>query len=160
MSLRQHAWSLFTYLPQSSTFSLQYSSSIFLLLFSRVMRIDGLSIISLVLLWASYSVFSRSHTHVDWSEKDKDRDRSETSEVKIFNAMIFRLRTDWACNRSYTHLSIVFSFLEKSYRGEDQNIDEDRGEADEVKINSSLRFSSLLLSIQYADYIIELHRWV
>ena len=58
----------------------------------------------------------------------------------------------------YIYLNIVFNFLEKSYKNENQSIDEneDENETNEVKINSTLCFSNLLLS--YVDYIINLHR--
>ena len=59
-------------------------------------------------IWASYSIFSKSHTLIDWLVKSKWKKKED--------------------------------------------------EASEMKINSTLCFSSLLLSIQYADYIINLHR--
>ena len=81
----------------------------------------------------------------------------------LFNIhfLFFYYYFHWSCSLTiclsyhYIYLNIVFNFLEKSYKSENQNIDE-KNEIDEVKINLTFRFSNLLLN--YADYIINLHR--
>ena len=72
----------------------------------------------------------------------------------IFYFLFFYYYFHWSCSLTiclsyhYIYLNIVFNFFEKSYKNENQNIDE-KNEIDEVKINLTLCFSNLLLS--YVD---------
>ena len=106
--------------------------------------------------WASYSIFSRNHTRIDWLVKnrwEKKKKKNETDKMKInstlcfSNFSLFEHSINWLHHKA-TSINVINS--------ENQSIDENRDETNEMKINSTLCFSDLLLS--YADYIIKLHR--
>ena len=104
-------------------------------------------------IWTSYSVFSRSHTRICWFAKRKEKKKKKTKRAKwrstqrcVFQ-ICYRASICWLHHR-FTSIDVI--------NIENQNIDEDRSETSEVKINSMLCFSDLLLS--YVDYIINLHR--
>ena len=84
-----------------------------------------------------------------WHWRRRRNRRSENQLSATFFKFVIEHSICWLHHKT-TSINVVNS--------EDQNIDENRNrnEANEMKINSTLCFSNLLLS--YADYIINLHR--
>ena len=127
-------------------FNIHLLSFIFLLLSSSIMRIDDLFIISLYLFEHRIQSFRKviqRRRSKQWRKK-----RSERSEDQL-NVVFFRsvIELCWLHHR-FTSINVISN--------EDQSIDRNRNETSEVKINSTLCFLDLLLN--YADYIINLHR--
>ena len=118
----------------------------YLLLFSLIMRIDDLFVISIHL--SEHRIqFSRKiiHAFVDLQNAKKKKEKKKTKRAKwkstqrcVFQ-ICYRVSICWLHHKS-TSINVVNS--------EDQNIDE----------NQLIATFFKSLSIQYADYIIKLHR--
>ena len=86
-------------------------------------------------IWASYSAFSRSHTRIRWSAKRKRRKKKKKAE-----------RTKWRSTQRcvfQTCYRASICWLHHRFTSIDVVDSEGRGEAGEVKVNSSLRSSDL-----------------
>ena len=91
--------------------------------------------------WASYSIFSRSHTRIRCSAKRREKEKKKKTKRTKWRStqrcvfqICYRASICWLHHR-FTSINVVNS--------ENQNIDENRSETNEVKINSFLRSSNL-----------------
>ena len=126
-------------------FTFQHSFFIFLLLFFSIMRIDSLFIISLHLSEHRIQLFRKVIHALTDLKKTKTKTKIERSENQL-NVMFFKFAIEhsicWLHHKTAS-INVINS--------------ENRDEASEVKINSSLRFSSfwafnmLITSQNYID---------